>query len=174
MAAIIVGYLTDSLPAYYLNDVDVDITKRFQQSSFVSLLSKLHEHWERLWAVLLKTPRKRETVAEQASSNRRALTAEERNDALVPFVLVLSDQQLVTGLAILIGAYANASVISNYEFSVVVSLVWFPSTTHLATLDVLHKYFRTNKVVRNWRIFGMLIMLILLIIGNVISLFKDD
>jgi hypothetical protein len=76
--------------------------------------------------------------------------------------LVLSDQQLVTGLAILLGAVANLNTLSWYEFSVALSLSWFSSTTHLATLDVLQEYFRLHAVIRNWRVGGMISVLILL------------
>ena len=171
VAAIVLGYLTDSLPSYYLSPVDSDITRRFRGSGLVSLLTKWYERWNSCWLAFwvaglsllrIHKPKLRDS--------KQSLTDEERNDALVRFVLALSDQQLVTGLAILTGAYANWCTISNYEFQVVVSLAWFSSTTHLATLDVLQDYFRDHTVVRNWRVFGMLVLLVLLIFGNITSM----
>ena len=52
------------------------------------------------------------------------------------FILTLSDQQLVTGLAILIAGYVKCDI-SVYSFRNVSAIAWFSCTTHLATLTVL-------------------------------------
>jgi hypothetical protein len=62
----------------------------------------------------------------------------------------------------MVGVVANQRILSLYEFSVALSLAWFSSTTHLATLDALVEYFREHGTVRNWRVGGMLSLLILL------------
>jgi len=51
-------------------------------------------------------------------------------------VLAFSDQQLVTGLALLISIYTKGDI-TVYTFQVAASLAWFSSTIHLATLVVL-------------------------------------
>jgi hypothetical protein len=51
-------------------------------------------------------------------------------------VLAFSDQQLVTGLALLISIYIKGDI-TVYTFQVATSLAWFSSTIHLATLVVL-------------------------------------
>lgn len=94
---------------------------------------------------------------------RDRISRKKREEILTRFILTLSDQQLVTGLAILIGAIANRCTISVYEFNMVVALAWFSSTTHLATLGVLRVYFRDYGTLRNVRVIGIVSMLILLL-----------
>ena len=88
---------------------------------------------------------------------------ERRIEVLTRFILVLSDQQLVTGLAVLIGALSNPWCVSGYELLVVTSLAWFSAMTHLATLDVLQEYFRKRTFLRDFRILAMVLNLFLLI-----------
>jgi hypothetical protein len=97
------------------------------------------------------------------------LSEDQRREALRQFVLTLSDQQLVTGIAILVAGFGNWCGMSFYELSMVVALAWFSSATHLATLDVLQDYFQRNRVVRNWRMTGMVTIVLLLIAGLLIS-----
>lgn len=89
-----------------------------------------------------------------------------RKETLTRFVLALSDQQLVTGLAILITAYYRRCTISGYHFSLVAALAWFSSTTHLSTLAVLHPYFMEHPVLKRWRFGGMICLLGLLFYGQ--------
>jgi hypothetical protein len=102
--------------------------------------------------------------------NRRTLSQAQKEKALEKFILTLSDQQLVTGLGVLTGAFINHCHLSIYEFNVVTALAWFSSLTHLATLDVLQQYFFDNPAVRDWRVGGMVIVLIFLIVAQVLSL----
>jgi hypothetical protein len=97
------------------------------------------------------------------------LNEAQRRKAFKSFVLTLSDQQLVTGIAILVACFANWCRTTAYELSMVVSLAWFSSATHLATLDVLQDYFQRNRVVRNWRMIGMIAIMLLLIAGLTLS-----
>lgn len=58
--------------------------------------------------------------------------------ALRRIVLMFSDQQVVTGIALLASGYAQlSSGISNYHWQMLVYLAWFSSLTHLSTLTVL-------------------------------------
>lgn len=79
------------------------------------------------------------------------------------FILSLSDQQLITGLSILVAGVSNQKTLTGYEFSIILSLAWFSSTTHLATLDALRKFLSSQGVLRNLRVAGMLCVSILLI-----------
>lgn len=81
-------------------------------------------------------------------------------------MLNLSDQQLLTGLSILIAGFATHCSISAYHFSIVSDLAWFSSNVHLSTLTVLEKYLLERKGVRNWRVVSMICMGILLIANN--------
>jgi hypothetical protein len=86
-------------------------------------------------------------------------------ESLQRFILALSDQQLVTGVAILTAGILKSCTISWWEFQIVVSLAWFSSTTHLSTLVILWEYLQDYPAVRNWRVGGMLAMLVLLFFG---------
>ena len=92
-----------------------------------------------------------------------------RRKSLTAFLLTLSDQQLVTGPAMIVAALSQHCQISVYEFQVVSSVAWLASTTHLSTLIVLRQYFRENRTVRNIRVIGMLANLGLLVYTTVIS-----
>jgi hypothetical protein len=63
----------------------------------------------------------------------------QRKDAVEKFILTLSDQQLVTGLAILIAGFVKCDI-SVYSFENISALAWFSCTTHLATLTILKGY----------------------------------
>lgn len=93
-----------------------------------------------------------------------------RRNSLTAFVLSLSDQQLVTGLAMITAALSQRCQLSAYEFQVVNSMAWLASTTHLATLIILRNYFRENRVVRNIRVVGMTTNAVLLFYSTIISL----
>lgn len=94
--------------------------------------------------------------------------------------LMFSDQQLITGIAILGGGYSKLrNGIQAYHWQIIVDLAWFASCTHLATMTTLRQYFRGRPVVRSWRVVSMLIMLLLLITalaptGDGAWLFDDD
>lgn len=60
---------------------------------------------------------------------------------LYQVVLAMSDQQLVTGLSIMISAYSRLDCgISVYHWKLITTLAWFSSATHLATLLFLRQY----------------------------------
>lgn len=95
------------------------------------------------------------TDSEQASEEKKR-----RIEGLERFVLALSDQQLVTGIAILIAGYISPCSMDSYHFQIVASLAWFSSTTHLSTLVLLRRYLIEHPIVRTWRVIGMLITLL--------------
>lgn len=78
-------------------------------------------------------------------------------------VLNLSDQQLLTGLYILVAGFWTHCWISVYHFSVINDLAFFSSNTHMVTLGILKVYLQENPVLRNWRAMLMGCMAILLI-----------
>lgn len=76
---------------------------------------------------------------------------------------MFSDQQVVTGIAILSAGYSQLRCgLSSYHWEIVVYLAWFSSVTHLTTLTVLCQYFRDNPLIRNWRAAFMLATVALL------------
>lgn len=78
-------------------------------------------------------------------------------------ILIFSDQQVVTGIALLSSGYAQlTSGIGIYHWQILVYLAWFSSLTHLATLTVLRQHFRDNLAARLWRSVLMLVTVIML------------
>jgi hypothetical protein len=155
VGAIIFGYLTESFPKSYFNEVDRCALDAYKKTKLFKLISWMDGLKPRLGFKVATPPNIPQEEWEQARQ-------EARQEGLSRFILTLSDQQLVTGLATLVGAVANQRVLSVFEFSVALSLAWFSSTTHLATLDALREYFLKHRVVRNWRVGGMLSLLVLL------------
>ncbi|KAI9369757.1 hypothetical protein BJX61DRAFT_132677 [Aspergillus egyptiacus] len=61
-------------------------------------------------------------------------------------VLAMSDQQLVTGIAVLISGYSQLHCsISLFHRHIIVYLTWFSSLTHLSTLTFLQRYMHDHK-----------------------------
>jgi hypothetical protein len=151
VGAVLYAYFSYSMPTRRLSDTDIAFIRDFQQlgkkSSFRYLLAKLPQ---------------------------RKLNRGQREEAVNRFILALSDQQLATGLAILIAAIANQCTLSPPEFRVAFSLAWFSTTTHLATLVSLQQYFRKNKTLRNVRVFGILTFMVLFFYCFVVVLLMEN
>ena len=160
------GYLSDSLPESYLNETDRTVIASFQaclpSENNVARVRAVYEKAKSL--VLFGYP----------SKPHRKLTRRQREEVVKRFILTLSDQQLATGLAIMIAAAANQCTLTVWEFQLAFSLAWFSSTTHLATLDCLREYFLNHGAVRNWRVFGMLSLLVLLMYSLIMSMASVD
>lgn len=90
-----------------------------------------------------------------------------RSKGLERFLLALSDQQLVTGLAVLIAGYTNRCSRTLYHFDIIAALGWFSSTTHLSTLAVLRAYMVDHPRVRDWRAIAMLGVFSLLAVSQI-------
>ncbi|KAH7119139.1 hypothetical protein B0J11DRAFT_86453 [Dendryphion nanum] len=163
VGAIVYAYLSDSLPDWYLNETDKTVL-----SSIHSLLPSD----ESIQA--FRTTAKRVILLGKRTKPSRKLSRSERQEAVTRFILALSDQQLATGLAILIAAISNQCTLTVYEFQVAFALAWFSCTTHLSTLDVLRDYLIKHGVVRNWRVFGMIVLLILLIYALIMTMASID
>lgn len=69
--------------------------------------------------------------------------------ALGVVIINLSDQQVVTGISILLAAvYRLHLEIQVYHWQTVVNLAWLSTMTHLITLTVLRGEARVNKIIR--------------------------
>ena len=110
--------------------------------------------------------------ANRVTDNNAARTR--RQKSLERFLLTLSDQQLVTGLAILIAGYLKTCSMSVYYFNIVGSLALFSSATHLATLGVLKEYLVAHSTLRDLRVFAMGLVLIMLIVALLPGWFSQD
>ncbi|KAL7776356.1 hypothetical protein CFE70_006772 [Pyrenophora teres f. teres 0-1] len=107
-------------------------------------------------------------------NTRQKLSRREREEALNNFILSLSDQQLATGLAILIAAVTNQCTLTPPDFRVAFALAWFSTTTHLATLDSLRQYFVQHAMLRNVRIIGMLAFMALFLYSFLVVLLMEN
>ena len=75
-------------------------------------------------------------------------------------VLAFSDQQSITGIAILVSGYIqldSCQPMTVYNWQITVDLAWFSSITHLTTLTCLRSYFQQRPALRIWRLSCMAI-----------------
>ncbi|MCJ1377243.1 hypothetical protein MMC17_000335 [Xylographa soralifera] len=128
------GYITDSLDNAQLNAIDLKARNILRSLLFLKPLPQ-----------------------EQDSNIQKA--KEVRSEALSRFILTFSDQQLVTGLAVLIASFAKQCTITGYNFQITTALAWFSSVTHLATLSVLRRYFLDRPRILYIRLIGMIAVL---------------
>ncbi|MCJ1239203.1 hypothetical protein MMC14_007197, partial [Varicellaria rhodocarpa] len=89
------------------------------------------------------------------------------------FILALSDQQLVTGIAILVTLAIKRCETSSWNYILVLDLAWFSALTHMTTLIVLRDYLSKNPRTRLWRIIAMGCMLLLLVVFMTLQLFVN-
>ena len=78
---------------------------------------------------------------------------------------MFSDQQLITGLAIMVAGYSEAfnHDLSSYHWEIVVYLAWLSSSVHLMTLSFLRSWLNENLLLRNLRLVAMFGLLALLV-----------
>jgi uncharacterized membrane protein len=79
--------------------------------------------------------------------------------------LGFSDQQLVTGMAVLIIGLGKISQISTYHFYVIESLAMFSCGCHMASVVTLRRYFQEHPVLALIRVGAMLVFAIMLSIS---------
>ena len=85
-------------------------------------------------------------------------------------MLAFSDQQCITGIAILLSGYSqlslkNTNPISVYNWQIAVDLAWFSSITHLTTLTCLRHYFRQRRALGVFRIACMAVNAVILAVS---------
>jgi len=93
--------------------------------------------------------------------------------SLERILLGLSDQQLLTGIAIVLAGLSripySTGNITTYHLVLISDLVWLASNSHLLTLLVLRGYFQTHKWARALRASGMGLLACGLIIISVLT-----
>ena len=90
-------------------------------------------------------------------------------------ILLISDMQLITSLAILISGYVQLfGGISLYHWSTIVDLAWFSALTHLATLTSLRHFFRSRPIMATCRVLVMGLILVLLSVAFVPTGFESQ
>ena len=110
------------------------------------------------------------TIIAKLSLRRHAKSIQRVELTLRRAVLMFSDQQIVTGIALLASGYSQLNRdITVYHWQILMYLAWFSSLTHLTTLTVLRQYFRENFAARFWRSILMLVTVTMLGIGLVLQ-----
>ena len=183
---IVVGYLTDSLPDSTLTELDrackYDPASRCLDailSPICVVIAQLQRPpWKSAGALGTLLQYSKVTITgfvfpefaihdyKPDATEKRKRDRARRSKRLERFVLALSDQQLVTGLAILIAGFTDRCSRSIYHFRIISALGWFSSTTHLSTLAVLRPYLIDRPRVRNWRVIAMVAILGLLVVSQ--------
>lgn len=89
--------------------------------------------------------------------------------ALRKFVLSLSDQQIVTGIAIMAAGLRGLAKgkMSTYHYQIVLYLAWLSSSVHLSAISLLTPYLSRYNGLRTWRLIGMLTLFVMLLVGLV-------
>lgn len=90
-------------------------------------------------------------------------------------VLVLSDQQIVTGIAIMAAGFVglHSGQMSVYHYQIVLYLAWLSSSVHLSALTLLRPFLNQHHGLRAWRLLGMAVLFIMLIVGLVPTVSYD-
>ena len=124
---IVTGYFGDVLPGVSQNEADRLIKdlvrRRMSLKSFLSASNPRSEEGQERRSVPVKP------VQDKLSRTQEALEG---------FLLSFSDQQLVTGFAMLVAMFTKGDI-TIYSFQVATAVAWFSSTIHLATLIVLRR-----------------------------------
>ncbi|RMY42216.1 hypothetical protein D0866_00069 [Hortaea werneckii] len=90
-------------------------------------------------------------------------------------IIVPSDQQIVTGIAIMTAGFVGlrSGQISVYHYQIVLYLAWLSSSVHLSALTLLRPFLNRHTGVKVWRLIGMGALFIMLIIGIVPTVSYD-
>ena len=85
-------------------------------------------------------------------------------------IVVFSDQQILTGIAILAAGFATVSTLNIFDFQNIIYLAWMSSNVHLSTLTHLREYFQASPTLRTLRFVGMMTLLIMLYMALVATI----
>ncbi|TQN63982.1 hypothetical protein CSHISOI_11440 [Colletotrichum shisoi] len=108
-------------------------------------------------------------------SDRRLFLARQKRpyhrgrQILEEVLLIFSDQQLLTGLGILIAGYIQMGYfdLSKYNWNTVIYLAWLSSTVHLMSLSVLRERLKQNRASRLVRV-GAIAVVFALLVGALV------
>lgn len=108
--------------------------------------------------------RRVDTICLRANSRR---CQSDWKKTLEKLVLIFSDQQLITGLAIAVAGFIECFKhdLSSHHWRIVVYLIWTSSTVHLISLSLLREWLLGRPFLRNLRVSGMLILAVVLMVS---------
>ena len=126
-----------------------------------------------VWGIFTNPSSAHRDIDERKAYVSQLPEVKERNEfrarVIEKIILNLSDQLLLTGLAILIAGFWTHCSISVYHFAMISDLAWFASNVHLITIVVLSQYLRDRPVLRNWRAFIMCCMAVSLTASTILQ-----
>ncbi|CAC9887722.1 unnamed protein product [Aureobasidium pullulans] len=81
------------------------------------------------------------------------------HETIQHIVLLLSDQQIVTGIAIMAAGFVGlrGGQMSVYHYQIVLYLAWLSSSVHLSALTLLRPFLNKHQGLRAWRLLGMIV-----------------
>lgn len=90
-------------------------------------------------------------------------------------ILVLSDQQIVTGVAIMAAGFVGlrSGETNVYHYQIVLYLAWLASSVPLSALTFLRPFLESHPAVRAWRLAGMVVLFFMLMVGLVPTVSYD-
>jgi hypothetical protein len=156
LLALIVAFLTYSIPRGFLNDIDRAVVHVLRRA-FASLGTRLN------W------PDATATLQDEA--------LEDRLQAFQTFLLSITDQVLASHLAILIATFARHVDITLYSVNVVIALGCLACAVHLALMPLLIDHLRKHHVTKASRSILMLagaFMLVTLLVFKLSATWQDN
>ena len=175
-----VAYFTRSLPRELYNKMDNSIIDRVSRTRFGSIFDKIAslvrntlEFITNLFGQRKPSSSPREHKASSIISDVDEEDEERKRSAMEGFMLSLSDQQLFTGMAVVISAFSRHCQISYVSFGIATQLAWCSCITHLVTLASLRTYLDENGRTKRLRISLVAVMFVLLL-ATVIYLSSAD
>lgn len=153
--AVLVAYLSGLVDSELLSLVDRRI---FRVRSYPSRLSET--------SGLCGNGQQRQQEPEKRPSSKHRAKVEA---CLRSAVLAMSDQQIVTGIAIMGAGFQGLreGTLSAYHYQIVLYLAWMSSSVHLTAITVLASYLKRHRGVMVWRLTGMLVLFVMLVVGLV-------
>jgi len=146
------GYLTATLPSGLLQPIDQHVLMLLK-----SCFRRKQNHMRAEDAISTQTP-----------------TQRSHSRVLVRFLKMLSDQQLITGISILIAALSSRCAIHRYEWHIVTSLAYFSVATHTMSLDVLRDHLAQHTWVRYCRVCFTLLFVVFFSFAFVVDQVKPS
>ena len=115
-------------------------------------------------------PKRLQTSCNKHRDPSTMTTHKRWRNVLDRLILALADQQLLTGLAILVAGYIKESEnLAGAHFTLIVYMSFLSSSTHLASIITLRKYLQKHPITSNLRICLVLIFACALIISTVLA-----
>lgn len=130
------------LAVYYFVQISYD------EGSINKLDSTVAMAAQRIVTYIARPLRQRSAIVQKLARISTAIS-----DSNLPYKILLAftDQQLITGLAILIAGYRQVETITEYHFAIVQNMATLSFTIHSATASLLEDTVLQNPAMKNWR-----------------------